>query len=303
MHVYVQPYQTLMQHTHRQGGIDVERRYRVFSYFQLSLRKQPQNEETTLTLPPLCPCVHSHLLAMDRPGKKESLTPQQVAQKAREAQTQERVDQEGRNVPSRHSLSASQSASVPRMMQQGSPALSSSSLSPSILDFTRKTQVDAQAYRTAVRIAELESQEKNPTRNDAVMAEMGTDEPAFSAYPGTEMRRNITVRRSRDRLSLKPDVLPRTPDDVLRRRPKDRPRDLAYGEQVSRATSAITHKRNHGEELTGSYRLRPYPKDDPDEGYRYAGTDASLPKKSWRKLSWRRIAKGRRQDRSFHIIK
>ncbi len=150
--------------------------------------------------------------------------------------------------------------------------MSSSSLSPSVLDFARMTQTQAQAHRTAVRIAEfLKSQGKEEARNDAVMMDMGMNKPESTVYPGTVARRNITVCRSCDRLSGRPDVPPRTPDHVLRRRSMDRPRDKEYGEQVSRATSAVTFKRNHAKELKGRYRVVPYPKDDPDEGYRYAG--------------------------------
>jgi hypothetical protein len=214
---------------------------------------------------------------MDRSSKKEALTPQQVAQKAREVQSQGRVASGGRNAPPRSGLHSNQSASVPHERQRSSPAMSSSSLSPSVLDFARMTQTQAQAQRTAARIAELESQGKEEARNDAVMMDM--DEPEFTVYPGTVARRNITVRRSRDRLSGRPDVPPRTPEHVLRRRSMDRPRDTEYGEQVSRATSAVTFQRKHAEELKGSYRVVPYPKDDPDEGYRFAGKgDSDEPK-------------------------
>jgi hypothetical protein len=182
---------------------------------------------------------------MDRSTKKETLTPQQVAQRAREVQSQGRVAREMRNAPSR------QSASVSRVSSRGSPALSSSSLSPSVLDFTRRTQAEAQAFRTGVRIAELDSQAKKAKRNDASMAGVNEDESNLPVYPGTAARQNITVRRSRDRLSGRPQISPRKSDDVLRRRSMDRPRDLEYEEQCSREASAVTFKRNHEEEFKG----------------------------------------------------
>ena len=161
-----------------------------------------------------------HLLVMDRSIKKETLTPQQVAQRAREVQTLGRVALGGRNAPAR------QLASGPRVSSRSSPALSSSSLSPSILDYTRRTQVEAQAFRTGARITELDIQARDVTRQDTVMRGMHEDDLEVPAYPGTVARRNVTVRRSRDRLSGRPQIPPRTPEDVLRRRPMDRPRDL-----------------------------------------------------------------------------
>ncbi len=207
--------------------------------------------------------MSERLLVMDRSTKKEILTPQQVAKRAREVQSQ------GQSVHGRRNPPARQSASVSRV--SSSPALSSSSLSPSILDYTRRTLIEAQAFRTGVRIAELNSQATNATRDDAVVGEIGEDGDGLPVYPGTAARRNVTVRRSRDRLSGRPQVLPRTPEDVLRRRPMNRPRDLEYEEQILRETSAVTFKRNHGEELKGNYRVVPYSQDDPDEGFRSAG--------------------------------
>jgi hypothetical protein len=68
---------------------------------------------------------------------------------------------------------------------------------------------------------------------------------------------------------------------VLRRRPMDRPRDLEYEEQVSRETSAVTFKRNHGEEMKGDYRVVPYSQDDSDEGFRSAGNGDSNEPNFW----------------------
>ncbi len=84
----------------------------------------------------------------------------------------------------------------------------------------------------------------------------------------------MTVRRSRDRLSLKPDIPPCTPDNVLKRRSLDRPQDKNYSTEndlVFRGTSAITYRRNHGEVMQGPNRVIPYSQDDPDEGFRYVG--------------------------------
>jgi hypothetical protein len=67
--------------------------------------------------------------------------------------------------------------------------------------------MEAQAHRTAVRVGELERQAvmgPGNGRNDAVD---GRDDAGMenvrgsTTYPGTAARRNVTVRRSRDRAS------------------------------------------------------------------------------------------------------
>jgi hypothetical protein len=71
-----------------------------------------------------------------------------------------------------------------------------------------------------------------------------------TTYPGTAARRNITIRRSRDRASDS-----RTPDASLRRRSLDRPRDVQYAVENERdfqGASAVVHTRRHGEELLKS---------------------------------------------------
>ncbi len=143
-----------------------------------------------------------------------------------------------------------------------------------MLDFARRTQMEAQAQRTAVRIAELEHESQDGDRNAATVARIEEDLPIGYVYPGTVARKNVTVRRSRDRLSGRPVVPPRTPEDVLRRRSLDRPRDKRSDEQeqtVTQGASAVFHVRKHGEELLGSYRGF-----DPDDGSRHAdGTGRS----------------------------
>jgi hypothetical protein len=98
---------------------------------------------------------------MDRSSKKEALTPQQVAMRAREFQPQGRVVQGMGDEPSR------QSASVPRANPQRSPSQSSASGSRAnprsspvgsspILEHTRRTIREAQAFRTAAGVVLLD---------------------------------------------------------------------------------------------------------------------------------------------------
>ena len=230
-------------------------------------------------------------LVMDSSIEKKAATPRQVAQRARDSTSQ------GSIKTSRDGISPSHRSSVPHptlrrsSRQVGSPSvLSSVSLSPSVLDYTRRTQTEAQANRTAARIAALENEEldrnrtqgqpdlrvhdeesdedssksegdgddywtecwpsktgmrrgnpkseynKDGTRrsnkknldkvssvgdhadhhredgsDDTVTRRVQEELPVDPPLPGTAARKNVTVRRSRDRLSGRPVVLPRTP--------------------------------------------------------------------------------------------
>jgi hypothetical protein len=150
---------------------------------------------------------------------------------------------------------------------------SSSGLTPSVLEYARRTQVDAQAHRTSVRMAELECKAQDDERNDAVGGQVQEEQPFERAYPGTTARKNVTIRRSHDRLSGRPVVVPRTPEDLLRRQSLERPQDKRSdekGQQSAQGASAVVHVRKHGEELQGSYRVIPYSQTDPDAGFRRA---------------------------------
>jgi hypothetical protein len=101
----------------------------------------------------------------------------------------------------------------------------------------------------------MEELKRDSERNDAVTKEEGragitTDLPARVSpfVPNTAARRNVTMRKSRDRLH---DALPpRTPDDVLKRRSSRRVRDVQYENEINfQGASAVTHSKRHGEEL------------------------------------------------------
>ncbi len=100
-----------------------------------------------------------------------------------------------------------------------------------------------------------------------------TIEEDSDLVPGTAARKNITVRRSRDRLSARPVIAPRTPEDLLQRRSGRRSIDveLLDEQSVSRSASAKFHVKKHGEDLMGPYRVIPYSQYDPEEGWRNAG--------------------------------
>ena len=161
-----------------------------------------------------------------------------------------------------------------------SPGKRAGSMVSPTLEYTRQMASDAQAHRTAVRLSELKAQAKS--RDDAVGSDSQNEmfEGEFDLVPGTVARRNITVRRSRDRLSSRPVIESRTPEDLLQRRSNRRSIDVEYANEQteSRSASAKFHIKKHGEELKGPYRVIPYSQYDPDEGWRSAGiSDRSTP--------------------------
>jgi hypothetical protein len=133
-----------------------------------------------------------------------------------------------------------------------------SSSSP-LVEHTRRVAMEAQAYRTMVRLQDLEGS----TRNDAVTGDgeegdlpyevqspVGEASPSLfqagSAFPGTAARQNVTVHRSRDRLSDRPVVAARSPEVFTSRRPSKRERDKRYSlesglEMSFRGANAIIH--------------------------------------------------------------
>ena len=86
-----------------------------------------------ITQPPDCSICFHLFLAMERSVKREALTPQQVARRARDVQSQGRGQSAMGSVPQRDNLGSSQSVNVPRKRSGASPTPSSVSLSPSIL--------------------------------------------------------------------------------------------------------------------------------------------------------------------------
>jgi hypothetical protein len=206
-------------------------------------------------------------------SKKEAATPRQVAQRARDSSSRGNIS------TSRDGVTPLQGSSAPNPIPRrsnrpfGSQNGSSPSLSPSVLDFARRTQIEAQAQRTSVKIGELERETQDAERDEATVARVKEELPVGPVYPGTVARKNVTVRRSRDRLSGRSLALPRTPEDVLRRRSLDHPRDKRSDEQeqhVTQGASTVTHIRKHVEALEGSYRVFPYSQTDPDAGFRSA---------------------------------
>ncbi len=87
------------------------------------------------------------------------------------------------------------------------------------LEHTKRMVAGAQEQRTVLKLEELR---RDAARNDVVTkderrAGIGIDLPARVSpfVPNTATRRNITMRKSRDRLH--DDVSVRTPDDVTKR--------------------------------------------------------------------------------------
>ena len=223
-----------------------------FNNLQNTLRTRDNDFSHTLLFPSF---VSLLVLAMSS-TKKDAATPRQATQKARDDSSLGNANaSRGGFIPSVGSLPPN-STSRRSSRLVGSPRGSSSSLSPSILEYARRTQTEAQAHRTSTRIAELEFESHQEERNDAVGIHGQEEKPFEREYPGTAARKNITVRRSRDRLSGRPVVLPRTPENLLRRRSLERPQDKRSdekGQQSTRGAAAVVHVRRHGEELQGSY--------------------------------------------------
>ncbi len=140
------------------------------------------------------------------------------------------------STPTRHTSGELENAARRRAPRTNPLRITSPSawpLSPASLaklEHTKRTVMEAQGYRTMARMEELRH---DASRNDAVTkderrAGIGTDLPArvSSFVPNTVARRNITMRKSRDRLH--DEVPPRTPDDVTKRRPNRREIDVQY---------------------------------------------------------------------------
>jgi hypothetical protein len=108
-------------------------------------------------------------------------------------------------------------------------------MSSPILESTKRTQMDAQAYRTMRRVGELERESQSPNP-----PEVGSLFSGVASMPGTVARRNVTERRSRDRSSIAFREDSKSPEEILRRRSQDRPKDqrrsLGIGVGVSLAT-------------------------------------------------------------------
>jgi hypothetical protein len=97
-------------------------------------------------------------------------------------------------------------------------------------------------------MAELDRKAQDEGRDDAVDEQVQEEQPFERAYPGTTARKNVTVRRSRDRLSGRPVVVPHTPEDLLRRRSLERPQDKRSeekGQYLTQGASAVIHVRRH----------------------------------------------------------
>ena len=79
-------------------------------------------------------------------------------------------------------------------------------------------------------------------------------------YPGTEARRNVTVRRSRDRLSGNSTGEARTPEAVASRRSSMRARDRRYSRDndqnlASQSRTERQHPKIYEEDARGEYLL------------------------------------------------
>ena len=181
--------------------------------------------------------------ASQQDGKASADNTQGVSS-ARKRHTSGELDSTRRQSPGINPLRSTSSSAWP---------LSPASLAK--LDHAKRTAMEAQEYRTTLRITELRQGAK---RNDAVTeddqeggsAGIETDLPARVSpfVPNTAARRNITMRKSRDRLN--DDVALRTPDDVTKRRSYRREKDIKYENEMSfQGASAVSFSRRHGEEI------------------------------------------------------
>jgi hypothetical protein len=130
--------------------------------------------------------------------------------------------------------------------------------------------MEAQAFRTRVRLQDLERAAHNGEGTHQDQEDMLPDDDSelrilrsfvkeSPTYPNTEARQNVTVRRSRDRLSGRSSEI-RTPEAVTGRRSSLRERDRRYSLEASQKMPANTFARDNEEELRASYQdvnLRP----------------------------------------------
>ena len=107
-----------------------------------------------------------------------------------------------------------------------------------IVEHTRRLAIEAQAYRTLVRLQDLEGsmgddEELLPAgeAEHRILRSFAQESPI---YPGTEARQNVTVRRSRDRSSAE-----RTPEAVTSRRSSLRDRDTSSAASGSAPSAGI----------------------------------------------------------------
>ena len=111
--------------------------------------------------------------------------------------------------------------------------------------------MEAQAHRTNVRLRELGKQGDEDVMATNYQGRQPDDLP-LPAYPNTAAKKNVTVRRSRDRMSAEPNPQPKSPEELTNRLPKRRERDVRYSmesESDSRGATAISYRRQHGREL------------------------------------------------------
>ena len=153
-----------------------------------------------------------------------------------------------RSSSSAESSQKRKSLSSPPGNSRASPLRTGSSL---LLEHTKRTAMEAQSHRTNVRLLELGIQE-----DEGVMAinNQGRqpDDLPLHAFPNTAAKKNVTVRRSRDRLSGEPKSQPKSPEEITNRLPKRRERDVRYSmesESDFRGATAITYRRQHGREF------------------------------------------------------
>jgi hypothetical protein len=108
--------------------------------------------------------------------------------------------------------------------------------SSAIVEHTRRLAIEAQAYRTQVRLQDLEGSicddEEILPSGEAEHRILRSFTQESPIYPGTEARQNVTIRRSRDRLSGQTSAA-RTPEAVTSRRSSLRERDRRYSLESS----------------------------------------------------------------------
>ena len=109
--------------------------------------------------------------------KDDAATPGQVDRKERD------VPSRGNTRAARDGVSPSRESTPRRSIRQIdlTRGTTQSLTSPSVLDYARRTQVDAQAHRTSVRRAELERKAQDEGRDDAVGEQVQEKPPSERA--------------------------------------------------------------------------------------------------------------------------
>ena len=167
----------------------------------------------------------------------------------------------GNRRPTSSGATGNPEASLPSRISPAKRTGYTTSASP-LVEHTRRVAMEAMAHRTSVRMQVLEEaarsdQEGMIPHDESELRILRSFAQESPIYPDTATRKNVTVRRSRDRHSgLSSSV--RTPEAITSRRSSIRDRDRRYSlesdpDRAPHEVPASLLPRRDGEELRGQY--------------------------------------------------